>query len=47
VIYVISEGISVIQGWLVVDSVWYKKATFVKEEISCILILAKKYVAVG
>lgn len=43
-IYVISEGISVIQEWLAANSVWYKKVMFVKEEISCILILAKKYV---
>ncbi len=39
-IYVISEGISVIQGWLVANSVRYKKGSSAKEEISYILILA-------
>jgi hypothetical protein len=47
VISVILGGIGVIQGCLVANSVWYKKVMFVKEEISCILILAKKYVAMG
>ncbi len=44
-IYVILEGINVIQGWLVAKSVRYKKGSSAKEEISYILILAKKYVA--
>ncbi len=41
------EGISAILGWLVAISVKYKKGSYVKEEISYILIHAKRYVAVG
>ena len=36
-----------IHGCLVAYSVRYKKVTFVKEEISYTLIIAKKYVAMG